>query len=70
MSGTDIYEFRQSLGLSQSELADELGVSQPAVAQWETGATTPRGSVLKLLDVLRERQGAQKKVASRVDRQK
>lgn len=70
MSGIDILEFRQSLGLSQSEFADELGVTQPAVAQWETGVTRPRGSVLKMLDVLRGRENDRKKVRDRVDKRK
>ena len=55
MSGVDIRELRHSLGLSQVELAEWVGVSQPAVAQWETGATTPRGSVLRLLGMLQEK---------------
>ncbi len=55
MSGVDIRELRQTLGLSQVELARWIGVSQPAVAQWETGATTPRGSVLRLLGMLQEK---------------
>ncbi len=54
MSGTEILEFRKQLGMSQVELAEELGVSQPAVAQWEAGVTTPRGSVVKLLEMLRK----------------
>lgn len=32
---------RRWLGLSQRELADRLGCSQPAVAQVETGAARP-----------------------------
>jgi DNA-binding transcriptional regulator YiaG len=69
MSGTEILEFRNAMGLTQTELADELGVSQPAVAQWETGATEPRGSVLKLLEMLRKKQSA-KKSRSAVDKGK
>lgn len=33
---------RQALGLSQTELAELLGVSQPAYAQWESGTRAPR----------------------------
>ena len=33
---------RQALGLSQAELANILGVSQAAYAQWETGTRAPR----------------------------
>ena len=33
--------FREKAGLSQRELAAAIGVSQPAVAQWEIGAAQP-----------------------------
>lgn len=66
MSGVAIRELRHTLGLSQVELAEWVGVSQPAVAQWETGATTPRGSVLRLLGMLQEK--AEQKTQTSVDR--
>lgn len=47
-----IRRVRRRAKLSQRELAHELGVSQSAVAKWETGRTTPTarmlGKVLKL----------------------
>ena len=33
--------FREKAGLPQRELATAIGVSQAAVAQWETGAAQP-----------------------------
>ena len=33
--------FREKAGLSQREFAAAIGVSQAAVAQWETGAAQP-----------------------------
>ncbi len=36
-----ILRLRQLVGLSQSELADQLGVSQPAVSQYESGRRSP-----------------------------
>ena len=33
--------FREKAGMSQRELATAIGVSQAAVAQWETGAAQP-----------------------------
>ena len=36
-----IREARHKAGLSQTNLADELGVRQSSVGQWERGATTP-----------------------------
>ena len=53
MTATDIESFRRSLGLSQAELADRLGVSQASVSQWESGKKRPRKTVLKLLDAIR-----------------
>ena len=38
MTGPDLREARQSLGLTQQELADRLGVSRASVNRWETGA--------------------------------
>lgn len=44
--------FRTKNGLSQSALAELLGVCQQAVAQWETSKTLPRGETLiKLADL-------------------
>jgi DNA-binding XRE family transcriptional regulator len=32
---------RRQAGLSQADLADQLGIRQSSVGQWERGATTP-----------------------------
>jgi transcriptional regulator with XRE-family HTH domain len=37
--GTRIRATRRERGLTQGELADQVGVSRSAVAQWETGRT-------------------------------
>jgi transcriptional regulator with XRE-family HTH domain len=37
--GTRIRTARRDHGLTQDELADQVGVSRSAVAQWETGRT-------------------------------
>lgn len=39
--GKRIADFRRSLGLSQMELAQSMGVSAQAVSKWETGAALP-----------------------------
>lgn len=53
--GEKIYQHRKSLGLSQKQLALELGVSDKAVSKWETGEAYPQISQLvylsKLFDV-------------------
>ena len=49
-----IAELRASLGLSQASFADELGVRQQTVSEWETGRYVPRGASLRMLGVLAE----------------
>jgi transcriptional regulator with XRE-family HTH domain len=48
---------RSALRLSQQALADELGVRQQTVSEWETGVYEPRGASVKLLDIVAERAG-------------
>lgn len=48
---------RARLGLTQRELADELGVRQQTVSEWETGAYQPRGASARLLRLVAERAG-------------
>lgn len=57
----NIYEFpakevrplRKSLGMTQVEFADELGVTQALVSRWEMGLRTPNGPAAKLLLLLK-----------------
>jgi transcriptional regulator with XRE-family HTH domain len=48
---------RETAGVSQQRLADELGVHRVSVARWELGLRRPRGRLLvaytDLLDALR-----------------
>lgn len=41
MTPTEIKAAREAAGLTQVELAERIGVTQAAVAQWETGGTKP-----------------------------
>ena len=51
--GERIRESRKKLGLNQSELAARIGVTQPAIANWESGVHDPRRLMLaKLADTL------------------
>jgi DNA-binding transcriptional regulator YiaG len=40
---------RDHLGLTQQQLAEELGVRQQTISEWEKGVYTPRRSSSKLL---------------------
>lgn len=47
--GARIRDLRKSRGLTATQLSSELGVSQPAISQWETGKEPPsRDSLTKL----------------------
>ena len=51
--GAAIREARVAVGLSQERLANELGVRQSSVSQWEQGTTAPATwHLLGLLQVL------------------
>ena len=47
-----IKEVRVALGLTQEQFALRLGVSQGAVALWESGSREPSGSAKILLEML------------------
>ena len=50
---------RDAAGVSQQQLADELGVNRVTVARWELGERTPRGELrLRYTDLLDELQEA------------
>ena len=50
---TKIRQFRQDIGMTQQELADQLNVTDRAVSHWENGRRLPDYSLLKqLCDVL------------------
>lgn len=52
--GQRLRERRKALGMDITELAKAIGVSQPAVSQWEIGVTAPsRRKVAKLAQILR-----------------
>lgn len=49
---------RERLGLTQHGLADEVGVRQQTVSEWETGAYRPRGASARMLNHVAERRAA------------
>jgi len=48
---------RRHLQLTQRQLADELGMRQQTISEWETGAYRPRGASARLLQLIAERAG-------------
>ena len=58
-----VLPLRTKLGLTQTELAESVGVSQPTVAMWEAGQRKPSGSATILLNRLRDQ--AEKKSRKR-----
>jgi DNA-binding transcriptional regulator YiaG len=48
---------RQHLGLTQNEMADQLGTRQQTISEWETGIYRPRGTSSTLLNIIAERAG-------------
>lgn len=52
-----IKALRQHMAMSQGELAEELGVRQQTVSEWETGAYAPSRATSKHLGLVAERAG-------------
>lgn len=50
---------RQHLGLTQEQLAQELGIRQQTISEWERGLYQPRGASATLLRLVAERAGFQ-----------
>jgi DNA-binding transcriptional regulator YiaG len=48
---------REHMGLTQAELARELGTRQQTISEWETGMYQPRGLSERLLAIVAERAG-------------
>ncbi len=49
-----IAERREAKGITQSELAEKLGVKQNQVSNWESGRNTPRPEMLKKIATVLE----------------
>ncbi len=52
-----IKALREHLGMTQRQLADELGVRQQTISEWEVGVYIPRRSTQKYLSLIAERVG-------------
>jgi DNA-binding transcriptional regulator YiaG len=64
MTPQQIRKLRQTLQLTQQQLADRIGARQHTVARWETGVNEPKGAYAMLLRQLSDkvkRRGIRKK---------
>lgn len=48
---------RESLGMTQKQMSEELGTRQQTISEWETGMYRPRGGMNRLLTLVAERAG-------------
>ena len=55
MAKEQIKAIRVSLGMTQEEFAESLGVKQAAVSHWEQGLRRPSGSAELLIKQLQKR---------------
>jgi DNA-binding transcriptional regulator YiaG len=46
---------RKHLGISQSEMAGEMGTRQQTISEWELGLYQPRGMSVTLLNIVADR---------------
>ncbi|MBI3243975.1 MAG: helix-turn-helix domain-containing protein [Chloroflexi bacterium] len=46
---------REFLGLTQARFAEELGILQQTVSQWECGYHYPKGASVKVLNIVAEK---------------
>jgi len=61
----DIKALRSYMGLSQKDLARELGVRQQTISEWETGMYKPRRAMSRYLSMVAERIGFAYKTESK-----
>ena len=64
MSAIEVRKLREALGMTQGELAAEVGTTRVSVSQWENGVHPPSGLATKQLRRLArlvQRRGSRKK---------
>ena len=59
-----VRELREQLGMTQLEMANEIGVTPNTIARWERGASKPTPIALKALEALARRVGRKGKAAA------
>ncbi len=56
-NGDVVRAFRHHMGYSQADLAEQLGMRQQTISDWETGAYLPKRSTSKYLNLVAEKTG-------------
>ena len=54
---------RAHMGLTQQQMAEEMGTRQQTISEWETGMYLPRGTSRTLLRLIAERAGFEYQVS-------
>ncbi|MCS3863452.1 transcriptional regulator with XRE-family HTH domain [Salinibacter ruber] len=54
MTSNEVKALRKKADLTQQELSDILEVNRSAVAQWETGSTSPSRSQVAMMEAMEE----------------
>ncbi len=52
-----IRALRDSMGMTQQQMSEELGTRQQTISEWETGMYRPRGGMNRLLTLVAEKAG-------------
>ena len=52
-----IKALREHLEMSQSLMAEQMGIRQQTVSEWELGQYEPRGASARLLSIIADRSG-------------
>jgi DNA-binding XRE family transcriptional regulator len=55
---------RKYMGLTQQQMAEELGTRQQTISEWETGVYRPRGGMNRLLTLVAEGKGFEYQVVA------
>jgi DNA-binding transcriptional regulator YiaG len=50
-----IYKLRKHLGMTQTEMAENMGTRQQTISEWEIGMYKPRGMSVTLLNMVAEK---------------
>lgn len=52
MIGNRLRDLREKKSITQAQIAEQLGITQGAVSQWESGVTNPSISTVSKLSVI------------------